>query len=233
MNISYAKTESTWKNIENILYQIIKDNNFTKIAEIGGGAHPLFDELEDNLDFNVIDISSVEMNKAPSKYNKIVADICSSTLTIDSKFDLVFTKMLAEHIKNPVQMHLNIFNLLKKGGIAVHFFPTLFAIPFVFNKYISNYTSRYLVKKMTTRNLNYKPKFPAYYKWCFGPLKSLSRRYEMLGFEVIQYIGLFGHEQYYHFLPILRRIDNNISNILIKHPCPYLTSFAILVLRKS
>lgn len=232
MNISYSKTESTWKNIENFLYQIIKDNNFTKIAEIGGGAHPLFDELEDNLDFNVIDISSLEMNRAPSKYNKIVADICSSTLTIEDKFDMVFTKMLAEHIKEPIQMHLNIYKLLKNNGIAVHFFPTLFALPFILNKYIYTSFSRYLVTLMTSRDLEFKPKFAAYYRWCFGPLKSLSRRYENLGFEVLHYIGLFGHEQYYHRIPMLRKIDNILSDVLIQHPCPYLTSFAILVLQK-
>ena len=232
MNISYSKTESTWKNIENFLYQIIKDNNFTKIAEIGGGAHPLFEELEDNLDFNVIDISSLEMNRAPSKYNKIVADICSSTLTIEDKFDMVFTKMLAEHIKEPIQMHLNIYKLLKNNGIAVHFFPTLFALPFILNKYIYTSFSRYLVTLMTSRDLEFKPKFAAYYRWCFGPLKSLSRRYENLGFEVLHYIGLFGHEQYYHRIPMLRKIDNILSDVLIQHPCPYLTSFAILVLQK-
>ena len=50
------------------------------------------------------DISEEELLKAPPCYEKIIVDATSVDLNINKKFDVVFSKMFLEHIKNP-QIH--------------------------------------------------------------------------------------------------------------------------------
>jgi hypothetical protein len=52
-----------------------------------------------------------------------------------------------------------------------------------------------------------------------------------IGFEIIEYRGLIGHI-YFNRIPILRELHGLFSQFLVRHPSPYLTSFAQVVLRK-
>jgi hypothetical protein len=47
----------------------------------------------------------------------------------------------------------------------------------------------------------------------------------------VQYWGFFGNI-YYTRIPILRNLHRAYTKYLVKHPSPYLTSFAQVVLRK-
>ena len=42
--------------------------------------------------------------------------------------------MLAEHVPDGYRFHSNLFELLKPGGVAFHFMPTLYSPPFVINR---------------------------------------------------------------------------------------------------
>ncbi len=142
--------------------------------------------------------------------------------------------MLAEHIKDGKQFHKNIFKLLDDKGVAVHFFPTLYSLPFLVNFLVPEKLATgllyYLIPK---RDFYQKAKFPAYYSWCRGPLNSQIRKFNNIGFKVIEYIGFFGHGTYYNTFNTLKRFHELKTDYLLKHPFPLLTSFAIIVLRKA
>ena len=53
----------------------------------------------------VLDISGAELPKAPDTYHKVLADIASSDFDISDRYDLIISKMLAEHISDAEQFH--------------------------------------------------------------------------------------------------------------------------------
>ena len=87
-----------------------------------------------NLEYTILDISENELGKAPDQYKKLAQDIMANDLSSTERFDLVFTRMLAEHVKDGELLHRNVYSLLNPGGFAVHFFPTLYAVPFLVNR---------------------------------------------------------------------------------------------------
>ena len=142
------------------------------MCDIGGGANPVLHEdyiAANELQYSILDISDVELEKAPKTYDKIVADIAKNQFTPAYEFDLVFSKMLAEHVKDARQFHINIWNILHDGGLAVHFFPTLFTLPFLVNKFMPDRLTTQLLDKVSPRDKYQQGKFPAFYHWCWGP----------------------------------------------------------------
>ena len=199
-----------------------------KICDVGGGANPVLplQFIEENrLDCTVLDISSAELEKAPNGYKKLVQDIEAERYAPAEQFDLVVTKMMAEHIKNGRLFHKNIFCMLKPGGVAVHYFPTLYALPFLVNKIIPEWLSSFLLDVFLPRDRYQLGKFPAYYSWCFGPTPAMLRMLTEIGYEIMLYKGFFG-SIYYSRIPILRDLHRIYTQYLVKHPNPYLTSFA-------
>lgn len=197
---------------------------------MSGAAYLLIDKK--SLNYSILDISEHELNKAPSYYSKILADIASPHFTLNSKFDLVFSKMLAEHISDAEQFHKNVLNCLTTKGLAVHFFPTLYTVPFLANYLFPERLSNFLLNKFAPRDRYQHRKFPAYYHWCRGPTFKQMHRLTSLGYDIIEYRGLYGHHGYYKNVPVLRKIHDIKTNYLIKHPNPLFTSFAYVVLRK-
>lgn len=186
---------------------------------------------EKNLDYSLLDISELELNKAPENYKKILADIASPHFKLDTKFDLVFTKMLAEHITNPKQFHKNILNCLTINGLAVHYFPTLYTLPFFVNYMMPEHLADILLHMFETRDRHQHAKFPAYYRWCRGPTSKQIRRFISLGYDVVEYRGFFGHG-YYNKIKVLDKMNRIKTNYLLRHPNPIFTSYAYVVLRK-
>lgn len=102
------------------------------ILELGGGRRPLFSEKDIPTNVNtyrVNDISQKELDLLPSYYKKALFDVCEKTSGYEEKYDLIFSKMLAEHVSNGNKMHQNIYRMLKPGGIALQFHPKLYATP--------------------------------------------------------------------------------------------------------
>ncbi len=234
-NISYKRTKQVWKGYDDFLVSLIEKYSSKRICDIGGGANPILSlEYINNkeLAYSILDISESELAKAPDEYNKITQDICTPTLPIDKEYDFIFSKMLAEHVKDGEQFHKNIHKLLCNGGIAVHFFPTLYTVPFLVNSLLPEKLTYSLLEFiMPNRDLFQRAKFPAYYRWCRGPLKKQIFKFNKIGFDVIDYIGLFGHG-YYDRIKIARLFHNLKTNFLLKHPLPLFTNFAMVVLSK-
>jgi hypothetical protein len=58
------------------------------------------------------------------------------------------------------------------------------------------------------------------------------RRFERVGFEVVEFRGYFGHSYYQTRMPLLHKLERAKARWLAKHPIPLLTSFSWVVLRK-
>jgi SAM-dependent methyltransferase len=183
--------------------------------------------MSGNLEYTLLDISESELAYASNTYRKVVMDIAGEAVPPAERYDLIFSRFVAEHVKSAQRLHSNVFSMLKPGGIAIHFFPTLFAFPFLINRLLPEWlTVRLLSKERQARG-----KFAAYYKWCTGPSKSAVRRYEELGYQVLEYAGFFGHG-YYDSIPMLRGLHARIRRALLRRPMASFTSFAWVVLQK-
>lgn len=200
----------------------------TRICEVGAGAAPLLPPRDG---YVLLDISPKELDKAGGGYETIVTDICSKSFTPRDQFHLVFSLSTAEHIRDPESFHRNVRRMLFSGGIAVHFFPTLYAAPFVLNRLIGERVGEWIVVKMNPLRASsgQHGKFPALYRWCRGPSVRQINRLESCGFEVVEYRGYYGHNYYqplrfeWATRPVWRWLE--------RHPVPALTSYALVVLR--
>lgn len=232
--VQYGHFQDAWAGYENYLMQLIEKNGYKNILDIGGGANPILKEdfvKRLGLDYAILDISETELQKAPPSYTKVVADAASPSFSVNKKFDFVFSKMFAEHIKDAEQFHKNMLQILNTGGMSVHFFPTLYTFPFFVNYLVPEVISDKLLDIFSPRDRYQNAKFPAYYKWCRGPLKSLINRYESLGYEVVEYKGFFGHD-YYESVPPVDALHRMKTKFLLGYPNPLFTSYAYLVLKK-
>ena len=223
-----------WPQYLSKLFELIKDNGPKHLCEIGGGAFPaisLQQIKELNLEYTILDISQTELERAPKQYVKVEADICDPNLKGEGSYDLIFSKMLAEHVLDAKTFHSNVYKLLKPGGIAFHFFPTLYSPPFIINRLIPEFLAKILFNLFVRNDSVVHKRFTAYYNWCRGPIKCQIKNLESVGFEIIEYRGFFGHK-YYRKIPILRDLHKLFVRFLTRFPNVYLTSFAFAVLKK-
>lgn len=233
--ISFGRSQDAFDHYDSTLRDLISSHGCRSICEVGGGANPSLP-----LDFIkarglrhcLLDISAEELAKAPDGYEKIVADITSDTPPVGGPFDIVVSKMLAEHVRRPRQFHENVRSLLRPGGIAFHFFPTLWSPPFIANLLLPERLATRVLQLVSPRDLRQYAKFPAYYRWCRGPTATQRRRLERLGYLVERYTGFFGHG-YYNKIPVVRGLHAWAADLLLRHPVAWLTSFAYVVLRRT
>jgi hypothetical protein len=240
MKINYFLTiDGCQSRFRDKIYDLVKMKEVRRICDIGGGANPFLPiEIirEFDLEYTVLDISSTELDKAPSEYHKVLADISDPSFSIDNEFDLVCTQFLAEHIPSALHFHSNVFKMLSNGGYAIHYFPTLYNVPYTINKIIpEGLAERALLTFQPNRLKQGKQgKFPAYYDWCYGPTTSNIKRFTNLGYEIEEYTGFFGHGFYKakKAFKILDILESQKTNFLLEHPNPWFTQFAHLLLKK-
>lgn len=237
MQIYYKNAQEAWDNYHSFLSDLILRHKFKKICEIGGGANPAIDLSfihARGIEYTLLDISKTELEKAPSGYLKVEADIADKDISLpENTYDFIFSKMLAEHISDGKQFHLNVKKLLKPGGMAFHFFPTLFCPPFSLNKILPEQTSYQILTSLSKerhKKGNF-GKFPAYYSMCYGPSKKQMNAFMQLGYEINTYIGFFGHG-YYTKIPVLNFLSQLATKFLLRFPVSLLTSYSYVLLVK-
>jgi 2-polyprenyl-3-methyl-5-hydroxy-6-metoxy-1,4-benzoquinol methylase len=217
-----------------LVLELINEFKVRRVCDVGGGAHPSLslDEVRSlGLDYTLLDISAKELAKAPPGYTKLHADIIKQQGRVPQGFDLVISTMLAEHVRSGADFHNNVRAMLKPGGVACHFFPTLYALPLLMNSLIPERLSRWLLDRFAPPDAVHL-KFPAFYSWCRGPSRRQIRRLERLGYTVLGYYGFFGHD-YYLKVPVLRTVHAALAKFLVAHPVPQWTSRAIVVLQRK
>lgn len=236
--ISYDYTPAAWEKYSAFLEHLASQPHVRKICEIGGGSNPAL-SLEfiqkHQLEYTILDISPAELSKAPNGYIKLVGDITNpGPSLLGQQYDLIFSKMLAEHVEKGEAFHHHVYQLLNVGGKAFHFFPTLYSLPFLINFVLpESLSTKVLAFFFHGRSKQGKHgKFPAYYSMCRGPTKSQFKKFKTLGFHIEKYIGYFGHG-YFDKIPILKQISRFTTKLLIKYPQPWLTSYAYVLLTKN
>ncbi len=233
--ITYERSQTIARGYQQLILNLIQNHPVQHICEIGAGANPLlpvdFTERKTSY-YTILDVSECELNKAPAAYLKVKADISLPDFVSEKSYDLIFSKMLAEHIRDAEQFHKNVYSMLSPGGLAVHFFPTLYTFPFILNRVTPEKLAYQLLSRFAPRDNYQHAKFPAYYQWCRGPHHRQLQRFQQLGYEILEYRGYFGHPRYYHKLKLIQKIHNLKTDYLLKHPHPLLTSYACTVLRK-
>jgi SAM-dependent methyltransferase len=234
--VSYKDVTELWQSYPGLVLEYARSHDVKDVAELGGGANPQVGDADKwgFVDHRVVfDISATEMAKANSDVDTQTADLCQPIAAGHNSYDLVFSTLLCEHLRDPQTFHENCFNFLRPGGLSIHFFPTLFAFPFVVNKLIPERLSHAVLSKIHRERLEHgrHDKFPAYYRWTTGPTPRAVRRFESIGFELVEFRASFGH-QYYYLFPPLNALESAKSRFLLRHPAPALTSYAAVVLRK-
>jgi 2-polyprenyl-3-methyl-5-hydroxy-6-metoxy-1,4-benzoquinol methylase len=233
--VRYEQTSADWHgDFVQLVRQEIEARSARRVCDIGGGANPaLAPEFVDahGLDYTVIDISAAELAKAPAGFQKHQADLASASFEPPGSFDLVFSVTVCEHIPEPTVFHRNVRSLLEPGGLAIHCFSTLYSLPFFLNRALPEAASHALLRLVSPNRASDDAhgKFPARYRWCRGPSARQIARFESAGFEVVDYVGLFGHEYFKRLGPV-NRIEEAAARWLAAHPLPALTSYARVML---
>jgi SAM-dependent methyltransferase len=208
------------------------------VLEIGSGAHPTFPpRYVENAPFSYTtsDVDHIELDKAGDAYSRVLLDVCSPQLpeSVIDNYDFIFSRMVNEHVADGRRYYANLYRMLRPGGVTVHCFSTLYALPFLLNRLVPEIIASPLLDFFNPRNRYEKDKFEARYSWSRGPTKTMIRRYQTLGYEVLQYDGFFGHDYYQERVPWLHALEKAKSQLLCSYiRLPMLTSYACVVLQK-
>lgn len=234
--ISYVPWGHLWDTFEQQLATLIRTSGAVAIGELGGGANPtltLADQVGRPLDLTVLDISAEELDRSPAEVEKLCVDLCSDVPPVHDRFDVVFSRMLCEHVRSGRTFHRNCYAALRPGGYAVHFFPAASALPFAMNRILPASLSEGLLEHFfpARKRGGKHGKFPAHYSWCWGPTHRQLERYRSVGFEVASYEVGVGHG-YYERIPVLRSIEAAKAKLGLRHPRPWLAAYVVAVLRR-
>lgn len=205
------------------------------LLEIGGGRSPLLSKGQlavARFDYTVNDVSGAELRQCPAWADKLCFDIAGDE-TPQAQFDLIFSRMLQEHVSSAEKCYRNIFRLLRPGGVALNFHPTLYAAPFVANYLIPSRLSAAILHifgaRLTDAEEPY-PKFPARYSWCRASAR-IAGKLRAIGFSEIFIVPFYGHG-YFRNIPLIRDVDDWIAKMAKERGARLLSSYAYTIVRK-
>lgn len=234
--ISYLPWGRLWDEFEQKVADLVRTSGASSVGELGGGANPtltMTGRVGRPIDLTVLDISPTELAQCPPEIETLCVDLCSATPPVRDRFDVIFSRMLCEHVSSGERFHRNCYEALHPGGYAVHFFPAPTALPFALNRVLPSAAGeRILEFFFPARKQGGKyGKFPALYHWCWGPTSRQLRRFRSVGFEVVSCDVGVGHG-YYEPLPGLRALERAKAELVLRHPSPWLAAYVIFVLRR-
>ena len=223
-----------WFGYEDLVVDWIGKVGAVDVCDIGGGRNPLLTPErvgELGLNYTVLDISQGELDLAPPEFDTVCADIAGQRFDTTDAFDFMFSKYVAEHVRSGELLHRNVLQALKPGGVALHYFPTLYCVPFMVNRIIPETLGSRILDVAAPRDREREEKFPARYSWTRGPTRRQLERLQSVGFEVLEYTAGFGHD-YYRRIPVLRDVAERWFRMSERNEWYSFSSFAIVVLRK-
>jgi SAM-dependent methyltransferase len=225
-----------WEKASGWILNLVKKHGSKDVLEVGSGANPtLCPDIVAALKirYTANDVSHAELVKSDRVFDRWVCNLATDEIPpqMRGRFDLVFSRMVNEHISDAQTYHAKIHSLLKPGGLAAHCFSTLYSLPFVANRILPESMSAVLLNLFGRRDLHKHGKFRTYYSWCRGPSSTMISRFEALGYEVAEYAGYFGHN-YYIGVPVLHRLECLKARMLLAKPIATLCSYSMLIVRK-
>lgn len=200
------------------------------ILELGGGRRPSFTlgDMPVKLNsYTVNDVSEDELALTPPEYRKACFDVSGDASNFESMYDVVFSRFLAEHVRDGYAMHKNIHSVLKDGGVAFHLIPTLWASPFIVNRLLPETLGRKLLTTFFPIRKTISPKFPAYYSHCQGDTTGMRKMFEEIGYSKVVIREFYGH-YYYDKVPGLKQIEDAMMALAAKNNWSWYTSYAYI-----
>lgn len=233
-SVTYGSSQVVWLDYNRDLESLVDQYQLKKICDVGGGANPTLSSefvRSRNLDYTVMDISQQELDKAPAEFRKSRQDILELHAADESTYDFILHDHACRtRAYGQLRHSNNIYRLLNPGGLAVHFFPTLYSLAFMVNRLIPETMASWLLDSFAARNRHKHEQFPAYYDWCRGATHKMLNRVSSVGYEILEYRGLYGHDGYYRNIPIASAVHRWLCRLLLKHP--HFTSYAFVILQK-
>ncbi len=226
---------TAWASFDDTISLCARTIGAREILEIGGGRAPLLQpEMLQRLGarYTVNDVSPEELRRAPAWVSTLPGDISDEATARQSdlrgRIDLLFSRMVFEHLASPAAAYANAHALLREGGVLLNFIPTLYCPPFVVNACLPDRLARALLRAvLPDPSPERAPKFPAYYRWCTST-ESTARRIRGIGFRSVQIQPFFGHG-YYERIPLLRDLSRRTAAWCAHHDWRPLSSYAYIV----
>lgn len=232
------RAEDAWTSLKPSLERIIQRNQVRRVLEIGGGRHPFFtvaDARRLGFSLTVNDLDADELSHAPGEFGRLVLDIAADLDGADVQrdtYDLIFSRMVFEHVRDAHKAWSNVHALLAPGGIGFTFVPTLFSPPFVLNRAMPEaITSRLLLMIDRTRNPDEIPKFPAFYQACRASERALTPMLTQIGFREVCVVPFFG-TPYFPAIPVLKHVARAFDRWVERWDLRMFASYAYIVARK-
>ena len=227
--INQAPIVPSFQDFGDLLKKIIVLRNYRSVCDIGGGRNPCFPvETIQNmgLDYHVVDASKRELELANAQYKKIQSPI--EDLSGENKFDLMFSSMVFEHIRDNVKSYGRISKLLKKDGLCINFHPTLFSMPFVLNKFLPDWLAYCILWCFFPgARRGRHTKFPAYYSLC-RTSRAVESRIQALGFSKVMIFPIYGHG-YYQKIPFIHKTQMMFANFCRKNDIRFFSAYCFTV----
>lgn len=229
-----------WDNYDATVLTLARRFGLRSLCEIGGGRDPGFQPNNPSLqglDLTVNDIDQLELDFAPKGLAKARFNIAGDLSEPDAKpgsFDLMFSRMVFEHVDGVPQAWSNIHTLLRPGGVALAFFPTLYAPVFTINHMIPESLSRAIVHALypARRDGGGDPKFPALYDHCVSSEKVQREMLAKAGFSDVHIQPFWGHG-YFERMPGIRQVDHAFNKLAARLDWRLMSTYAFVVARKA
>lgn len=188
---------------------VIKATGARRVVDLGGGANPLLPSAvvaDHELEYVVADTSELELDRCErADLTKVVVDVQAIDRSAVANVDLCFSRMLLEHLPDPVGALRSSRRVLRRGGYSIHLYPTLYAVPFVVNKLLPIDMTRAILARLQPHRVEAGSRsgaFPAYYRSCLGPVTRQLRTMISAGYEVEDFVGYYGHAYYERVAPL-------------------------------
>ncbi|SFJ61620.1 Methyltransferase domain-containing protein [Bosea sp. OK403] len=232
------RSENSWTALKPTLRRIIEAMPARTVLEIGGGRHPFFsvgEARELGFKLTVNDLDARELQHAPGEFDRLVLDITADLgkLAVQpGPFDLIFSRMVFEHVSDARKAWSNVYQMLGSGGVGFAFVPTLYSPPFVINRLIPEaLASRVLRLIDSTRNPDEIPKFPAFYDACRASEEALAPMLHEIGFRDVCVVPFFG-TPYFPAIPVLRHLAKAFDRLIERRDWRMFASYAYITARK-
>jgi SAM-dependent methyltransferase len=225
-----------WEGAVPLLRGLIERYRPRVVFEVGSGANPTLDPADVQrfgVRYITSDNDADELKLAPDAFESCCLDLEGDAIPPEliGSCDLIFSRMVNEHISDGEKYHRNLYALLAPGGIAVHCFAALGTLPFLVNRFMADGISSRLFGFFAPRDEQHK-KFRAFYSWSRGPTRDMTAKLQRLGYEVVRYDGYYGHMYYKKRLPLLHRLELAKSRALLTLKVPQLCDYGVMILRK-
>ncbi len=229
-NIVSNDAHWAWQSYKSVVLKLQEAFQCKSLLEVGAGRSPLLDKSEYeslNAKYTVNDISAPELALTPGWLSKACFDISHPPSSSYSSYDLIFSKMVFEHVRDAKAAYGAVYDLLKPNGICLAFFPTLYCVPFLANCLSPERVSQKLLRRFAPPK---NPKFPAFYSWCRSST-FLSRRLQQIGFREAFVAPFYGHA-YYRKIPFLREINRRWTALARSSNWRLTSAFAYVLVQK-